>query len=122
MIANGLSKNSIANGRQSLFGGSIYFGCQAGTTPYGRGDHITIFGKDGLTAALKAGPEYEVVAENQLWASDDTFADPDLTPETEGQRQRSAAMFGGRSLYGYAAIPGFLLIHTGDHLHGPRKE
>ncbi|MBX3450619.1 MAG: hypothetical protein KF777_13715 [Planctomycetaceae bacterium] len=25
-----------------------------------------IFGKDGLTAALKAGPEYEVVAENRL--------------------------------------------------------
>lgn len=91
-------------------------------TPYGCGDHIYIFGKDGLTTVLKAGPEYEVIAENQLWTSDDTYADPDLTPETEGQRQRSAAMLGGRSLYGYAAIPGFLLIRTGDRLYGLRKE
>jgi hypothetical protein len=37
MIANGLSKNNKASGRQSLYGGSIYFGCQAGTTPYGCG-------------------------------------------------------------------------------------
>lgn len=89
--------------------------------PYGCGPPY-IFGKDGLTAVLKAGPEYEVVAENQLWASDDTYADPDLTPETEGQRQRSAAMFGWRWLYGYAAIPGFLLIRMGDRLSGSRKE
>ncbi|MBX3450620.1 MAG: hypothetical protein KF777_13720 [Planctomycetaceae bacterium] len=45
-----------------------------------------------------------------------------MTPETEGQRQRSAAMFGGRSLYDYSAIPGFLLIRMGDRLSGPRKE
>lgn len=31
-------------------------------------------------------------------------------------------MFGGRSLYDYSAIPGFLLIRMGDRLSGPRKE
>ena len=37
------------------------------STPVGLGDRIYIFGKDGLTTVIKAGQEFELLAENQLW-------------------------------------------------------
>lgn len=43
----------------------IQQGCWA--TPVGVGDRIYIFGKDGLTTVLKSGPDFEILAENQLW-------------------------------------------------------
>ena len=40
------------------------------STPVGIGERLYIFGKDGLTTVLKAGPEFELLAENQLWDSE----------------------------------------------------
>lgn len=48
-------------------------GCWA--TPVGIGEHLYIFGKDGLTTVLKARPEFELVAENQLWDPDKVGAE-----------------------------------------------
>lgn len=36
-------------------------------TPIGIGDRLYIFGKDGVTSVLAAGPEFMLLAENSLW-------------------------------------------------------
>jgi hypothetical protein len=61
-------------------------GCWA--TPVGIGDRIYIFGKDGLTTVLKSGPEFELLAENQLW-------DPEKVGAESLARQRAS---GGNSV------------------------
>ena len=35
--------------------------------PFGFGDRVYFFGKEGLTTVLKAGPEFRILAENGLW-------------------------------------------------------
>lgn len=61
-------------------------GCWA--TPVGVGDRVYFFGKDGLTTVLKSGPEFEVLAENQLW-------DPEQSGVEWLARQRAS---GGKSV------------------------
>lgn len=51
-------------------------------TPVGLGDRIYIFGKDGKTTVIATGPEYKVLAENQLW-------DPDKVGNDTLNRERS---------------------------------
>lgn len=59
---------------------------QCWATPFGIGDRIYFFGKDGATAVVAAGAEFKLLAENQLW-------DPSLTPPANpGSR-------GGRSTH-----------------------
>jgi len=86
-------------------------------TPVGIDDRVYFFGKDGLTTVLAAGPEFKILAENQLWLADDVQVDNNLQKETEERRQRSAALFGSRIQYGYAIIPGAIVIRTGDRLY-----
>ncbi len=40
-------------------------------TPIGIGDRVYFFGKEGITTVLAAGPEYKVIAENDLWNPED---------------------------------------------------
>jgi outer membrane protein assembly factor BamB len=40
-------------------------------TPIGAGGHVYFFGKDGVTAVVKAGPTFEMVARNRLWTAED---------------------------------------------------
>ena len=40
-------------------------------TPVAIGDRIYLFGKDGTTVVIAAGPEFKVLAENQLWNPDE---------------------------------------------------
>ncbi len=56
-------------------------GCWA--TPVGLGDRVYIFGKDGLTTVIAAKPEFELLAENQLW-------DPEKAGSEPFARQRAA--------------------------------
>gem|GEM_PF-230739 len=56
-------------------------GCWA--TPVGVGDRVYIFGKDGLTTVIAAKPEFELLAENQLW-------DPEKVGSEPFARQRAA--------------------------------
>jgi hypothetical protein len=51
-------------------------------TPVGLGDRIYIFGKDGKTTVIATGPEFKVLAENQLW-------DPDKVGNDTLNRERS---------------------------------
>lgn len=51
-------------------------------TPVGLGDRVYIFGKDGKTTVIATGPEFKVLAENQLW-------DPDKVGNDTLNRERS---------------------------------
>lgn len=63
-------------------------GCWA--TPVGVDDRIYIFGKDGVTTILAAGPEFEVLAENTLW-------DPTAVESESNARNRAAGREPGSS-------------------------
>jgi outer membrane protein assembly factor BamB len=91
-------------------------------TPLGRGERLYCFGKDGLTSVLRAGPRFELLAENQLWDPATVRPDPAkaATEKTE-ERRRAAAAFSGRTVYGVAAVPGTLLVRTGDVLYCLRQ-
>ena len=66
---------------------------QCWATPFGIDDRIYFFGKDGTTAVIASGPEYKLIAENQLW-------DPSLAPPTNpGSR-------GGRSTHEHSESDG----------------
>jgi outer membrane protein assembly factor BamB len=91
-------------------------------TPLGVGDRLYLFGKDGLTTVLRAGPKFEVLAENQLWNPDDFKPDPaKAAAESTEERSAAAANFSGPVQYGVAAIDGSLLIRTGDVLYCVRQ-
>jgi outer membrane protein assembly factor BamB len=86
-------------------------------TPLGAGEHVYFFGKDGLTTVLRAGPRFEVVAENQLWDPASVRVDPaKIAREETEERRQAAAMFSGPVQYGVAAARGSLFIRTGDTL------
>lgn len=87
-------------------------------TPLGVGDRVYVFGKDGITTVLAAGPEFKVLAENRLWDRDAPPADRSLPGEEETEeRRRAAAMFSGPTQYGVAAVDGSLLVRTGTVLY-----
>ena len=93
-------------------------------TPLGIGDRVYFFGKSGLTTVVKAGSEFEKLAENRLWPEDAPPKDDSLagTEETDPQRQAGARMFAGATQYGVAAVDGSLLVRTGTMLYCVRKE
>lgn len=86
-------------------------------TPLGLGDHIYFFGKDGITTVLKAGDEFEIVAENRLWTDEAPPVNrvPSAEEESE-ERRRSAAMFSSPIVYGAAVVKDYLVIRTGSQL------
>jgi outer membrane protein assembly factor BamB len=87
-------------------------------TPLAAADRLYFFGKDGLTSVLAAGPEFRVLAENQLWDPDSIKPDPQAEASgTTEERRRAAAMFSGPTQYGYAVSEGRILIRTGDTLY-----
>ena len=91
-------------------------------TPLGVGDRLYLFGKDGTTTVLRAGPKFEILAENQLWDPATVKPDPArIALEETEERRRSAAMFALPVQYGIAAIDGTLLIRTGDTLYCIRQ-
>ena len=74
-------------------------GCWA--TPVAIGDRLYVFGKDGLTTVLAAGPEFNVISKNQLW-------DPNELPSESMARSRAA----GRDEH----------AKGGGHEHGDEKK
>lgn len=91
-------------------------------TPLGVGNRLYVFGKDGTTSVLRAGPKFELLAENQLWDPAAIKPDPaKAAQEDTEERRRSAGTFSGPVQYGVAAVPGTLLIRTGDTLYCLRK-
>ncbi|MCC7422415.1 MAG: PQQ-binding-like beta-propeller repeat protein [Planctomycetaceae bacterium] len=81
-------------------------------TPVGIGDRVYLFGKDGVTTVLAAGPKFQVLAENSLWNSESTNEG-----EKPGAQGRGGEARGGPVQYGVAIVPGSLLIRAGDRLY-----
>ena len=73
-------------------------------TPIGIKNRIYVFGKDGTTTVLQAGPEKKVLAENRLWVS----------AANGGNGDRGG--FGGEIQYGVAPTPHGFVIRTGTRL------
>jgi len=94
-------------------------------TPVGLGDHVYFFGKNGVTTVLRAGKEFEVIAENELWTEDAPPVNnvPTAAEET-AERRRASAMFSRPTLYGVAIVNGYLVVRTGSQLfciHAPEE-
>lgn len=62
-------------------------------TPVGLGDRVYLFGKDGKTTVLATGPEFKILAENQLWDPDKVG--DDSANRARGRRGRGGAAGGG---------------------------
>lgn len=87
-------------------------------TPYGVGEHVYFFGKDGLTTIIAAGKDFRVISENELWDPNAVAPDPAAAAkETTEERRNSAAMFSGPTQYGYAIVEGKIIMRTGDRLY-----
>lgn len=80
---------------------------QCWATPIAIGNRVYFFGKDGTTTVLNAGPEFDVVAENNLWdpgesaqnaptfaGRPNTVSEGDEPTQTRGRPEGSAS--GGR--------------------------
>lgn len=89
----------------------------AWATPVGVGDRLYVFGKEGLTTVLAAGPEFRVLAENALWTDDapprNNVPEPDDSSE---ERRRANAMFSRPTLYGVAVVNGHIVARSGSQL------
>lgn len=91
-------------------------------TPLGVGDRVYLFGKNGTTTVIAAGPDWKVLATNRLWDPAEVQVDPAVgADEDTEEKRRGAAMFGGRVQYGVAAVSGSLLVRTGDVLYCVRS-
>ena len=86
-------------------------------TPYGLGDRIYFFGKDGLTTVLAAGKEFRVIAENELWDPNALVIDKAAgASESTEERRNAAAMFSGPTQYGFAIVGNKIMMRTGEKL------
>lgn len=87
-------------------------------TPIGIGDRVYFFGKDGLTTVIATGPEFKVLAENQLWNPDEVEVDADAgKKEPTEERRRAAGNFSGPIQYGYAIVGNSIVIREGSTLY-----
>jgi outer membrane protein assembly factor BamB len=84
-------------------------------TPFAVGDHVYVFGKDGVTTVLAAGKEFKVLAENQLWTPENPPKDTILEGlvETDPQKLAGAAIFANPIQYGVAIVNNHIIIRTG---------
>lgn len=104
-------------------------------TPVAAGDRVYFFGKDGVTAVLKAGPTYELLATNRLWGADD-FArrreearakaaaeqpKPPAGRAAGGDADAARLSAVGDVVYGVAAADGTIFLRTGTELIGLRE-
>ncbi|RCS40774.1 pyrrolo-quinoline quinone [Bremerella cremea] len=110
-------------------------------TPLGVGERIYLFGKDGLTTVIAAGPKYQVLSKNELMvgatekgeadikrretrrhgSSDSSAAKPEgeATEEESSGRPttRDGLTFAEDVQYGYAVVNGSLVVRTGSVVH-----
>ncbi|TWU23298.1 outer membrane biogenesis protein BamB [Novipirellula galeiformis] len=83
-------------------------------TPYGVGNRVYFFGKDGLVTVLSAGREFNVLAENATWDEGTLPPETKLAEESSEQRRRAAAMFSKPTLYGVAVTEDAFLLRVGN--------
>ncbi|MCA9048070.1 MAG: PQQ-binding-like beta-propeller repeat protein, partial [Planctomycetaceae bacterium] len=61
-------------------------------TPLGLGDHVYLFGKDGLTTVIAAGPDFKVITKNELIEGATEVGEADVRRrETQGHQHRGSS-------------------------------
>jgi outer membrane protein assembly factor BamB len=75
-------------------------------SPIGAGEHVYFFGKDGAATILKAGPKFEKIASNILWAE-----------KKENPAGKDGGDYGGTTLYGIAFVDGAIFARSGTTLY-----
>ncbi len=99
---------------------------QCWATPIIAGSRIYVFGKDGATTVLQAGSEYTELSEaNRLWVAAEPAAEkvPAATGQQEPDPNRRRAMANGSGPIQYAAVavPGMIIVRSGDTLFAVRE-
>ncbi|MCA9086470.1 MAG: PQQ-binding-like beta-propeller repeat protein [Planctomycetaceae bacterium] len=95
----------------------------AWATPIAVGEHLYVFGKDGVTTVLAGGRDYQVLAENSLWSDDAPPVNNVPTAEEESEeRRRGAAMFSRPTLYGVAIVDDSIVMRTGSQVFCVRSQ
>jgi len=94
---------------------------QCWATPLAVGDRVYLFGKEGICTVIKSGPNFEILAENQIWNEEILLPEASLaaSEETEERRQ-AAANFDRPTVYGYAVGANTLVVRIGHQLFGLR--
>jgi outer membrane protein assembly factor BamB len=89
-------------------------------SPLGAGERVYFFGKDGVTTVLKAGPNFEVLATNRLWAEEKATSEKpaklDAKEKTPEGKEPSAEYL-DPIVYGVAVVDGTFFIRTGKALY-----
>lgn len=94
-------------------------------SPVGAGERVYFFGKDGVTTVLKAGPKFEVVATNRLWAVEKASTNKPPKSDSEEKKpegKEPSAEYLDPIVYGVAAIDGTFFIRTGRALYCVRAK
>lgn len=121
-VAYWVNRSGVVYAYDARSGKRLYIeriGQSCWATPLGVGDRVYFFGKDGVTTVIKAGPKFEVLAENTLWTADNAPANPPNSADS-GQQPNPAA-FNAPVQYGVAAVNGTLVIRSGAKLFCLRK-
>ncbi|MFO0943094.1 MAG: PQQ-binding-like beta-propeller repeat protein [Pirellulales bacterium] len=85
-------------------------------TPLAVQDRIYLFGKEGLCTVIAAGREFNVLAENNLWAEALVNDELPVKQESTPEKQAGAAMFSGPTVYGYAIAGDKIIARLGKQL------
>ncbi len=90
--------------------------------PIGAGEHIYFFGKNGNTSVLRAGPTFELLASNALWA-DDALPKPtrsyeyEPVDENDPRPRTSVDEYIDPIVYAAVAIDEAFFVRLGTHLY-----
>jgi outer membrane protein assembly factor BamB len=90
--------------------------------PIGAAEHIYFFGKNGDTSVLRAGPTFELLASNSLWA-DDALPKPirsyEYEPENENDPRPRTPVdeYIDPIVYAAVAIDEAFFVRLGTHLY-----
>lgn len=90
--------------------------------PIAAGDCLYLFHKDGQTTVLKATDQFEIVAKNRLWRSDNPplpsrSYDFDPPTETDPRPRKPQRDYMDPLVYGVAAIDGTFIVRIGTALY-----
>ncbi len=92
--------------------------------PVACGEFLYFFGRSGLTKVIRAGGEYEEVAENRLWPEDKPPQSKTPRPSAENKPGPGPPGPGYHDpiVYAVAAVDGAFYVRLGTHLYCVRKE
>jgi len=86
-------------------------------TPLGVGQRVYLFGKDGLCTVLAAGPDFQILAENQVWNDEMLVPEESMIEQEESpERRQAAANLDRPTLYGYAIADDKFIVRIGHQV------